>query len=139
MPASSNLLTVVHPNRLRRATGLNKDQTLSLFLSDVLSADRNQATKAKRAARFTAAPYTSCPVSKRQVTSISHQCFVCQVHNLPLSPTFPSKLTTISHFFLFSCRYVYLSRKQVVQVTLNSMPPVDFTGCRIRIPEVNVF
>lgn len=129
MPASSNLLTVVHPIMLRIATGLNKDQTLSFSLSDVLSAGRNQATKAKRAARFTAAPYTSCPVSKQQVTC----------HNLPLSPTFPSKLTTISHFFLFSCRYVYLSRKQVVQVTLNSMPPVDFTGCRIRIPEVSMF
>lgn len=113
--ASLNPLTVIHSCRFRQRT--TKDQTST---DCALICRKDKGYQGKANAHFATTLWTSS----------RHFCCFPSMHYLPslnFSPfaTFLSKLIQISLFFWILYRSIYLLRKKVMQVTFNSISPVD--------------
>lgn len=128
-----NLVTVTHAGRLRRGSISFRGWLYSHHV------ERKYSTKANRAADIAAAPYTSYPVNKQQALSTIFDQFYLSGWNLPPPPTFPSKIIFKILFLLnFLSIYTPLEKAGHPWVTLNSIPPAEFNGCKIRTLLSNV-
>lgn len=129
---------VTHVGRLRRAKGWGPNSIRGWSYSHHL--ERKYNTEANRELTLLLPLTPAILWTSSRLFLLFFNQFYLPGWNLPPPSTFPSKIIFKIPFLLnFLSIYIPLEKAGHPWVTFNSIPPIDFNGCKIRTSLNNVF